>query len=83
MNQHQIRTTVYLDESLYLAAKRKALEERTTMTELIQNGLNKQINDTGIKRIKKRRLLIGSYNLGIKKPYQKLRREDIYEDPKF
>ncbi len=39
----QIRTTVYLDENLYLAAKKKAVEERTTLTDLIKTGLKDQI----------------------------------------
>lgn len=43
MNQNQVRTTVYLDENLYLAAKRKALENRTTLKELISDGLKSQL----------------------------------------
>ena len=39
----QVRTTVYLDEELYIAAKKKAAEERRTLTSLIQEGLKEQV----------------------------------------
>lgn len=43
MQTSQVRTTVYLDEDLYLAAKKKAIEKRTTLTDLIEKGLKNQV----------------------------------------
>lgn len=43
MQTGQVRTTVYLDEELYIAAKKKAIEDRTTLTELIKKGLENQV----------------------------------------
>lgn len=43
MSTGQVRTTVYLDEDLYIAAKKKAIEERTTLTSIIQKGVKEQI----------------------------------------
>ncbi len=43
MASGQVRTTVYLDEDLYIAAKKKAIEERITLTAIIQNGVKEQI----------------------------------------
>lgn len=45
-----IRTTIYLEEDLFIKAKKKALEERTTLTELIKRGLKKEIT----KKLKKK-----------------------------
>ena len=83
MPQHQIRTTVYLDENLYLEAKMKALEERTTLTSIIQKGLKDQIMKkiSPIKR--KKHLMLGSYNLGLRDRKQTFRRVDIYDDTRF
>lgn len=43
MSSAQVRTTIYLDEDLYIAAKKKAIEERRTLTSLIQDGLAEQV----------------------------------------
>ncbi len=75
-----IRTTVYLDENLYLAAKKRALEERTTLTHLIQSGLKDRIEKP--KSTPKKRIRLGIYNLGLKNSHQTFRRVDIYDDPK-
>lgn len=83
MSQQQVRTTIYLDENLYLQAKRKALEERSTLTELIKRGLQNQLAEKKYPKKKTNHLRLGNYNLGIKQKYQKLRRVDIYEDPQF
>lgn len=50
MQTSNIRTTIYLDEDLYMRAKKKALEERTTLTELIKRSLKKEIIKKGQKK---------------------------------
>ena len=55
MQTSNIRTTIYLDEDLYLKAKKKALEERTTLTDLIKNGLKKEIARKNKKKTKSKR----------------------------
>lgn len=83
MPQHQIRTTVYLDENLYLEAKRKALEERTTLASIIQKGLKDQIMKKLSPKKGKKHLMLGSYNLGLRDSKQTFRRVDIYDDTHF
>jgi hypothetical protein len=82
MAQTQIRTTVYLDENLYLAAKKKAVEERTTLTDLIKTGLKYRLSAAD-KKAAPRRLLLGTHNLGLKNRKNTFRREEIYADPRF
>ena len=82
MPQTQIRTTVYLDENLYLAAKKRALEERTTLTELIETGLKSRLT-TSAKKKEVHRLTLGAYNLGLKNSNDSFHREEIYDYPKF
>lgn len=50
MSTGQVRTTVYLDEDLYVAAKKKAIEERRTLTSLIQEGLKEQVANISKKK---------------------------------
>lgn len=53
MSTSQVRTTVYLDEELYIAAKKKAIEERRTLTSLIQEGLKEQVGKKEKPKYKK------------------------------
>ena len=55
MQTSNIRTTIYLDEDLYMKAKKKALEERTTLTKLIKNGLKREIAKKNKKKTKSKR----------------------------
>lgn len=80
---HQIRTTVYLDENLYLEAKKKAIEDRTTLTSLIQIGLKDQIIKRFSSKKRKKYLMLGSYNLGLGNSNKTFRRVDIYDDSNF
>lgn len=83
INQHQIRTTVYLDVNLYLEAKKKALEERTTLTSMIRNGLKDQIIKKLSPNKRKKHLMLGSYNLGLGHSNKTFRRVEIYDDSSF
>lgn len=78
MQTGQIRTTVYLDEELYLAAKKKAIEKRTTLTNLIEQGLKKQIvgvdNDTKEKKYKDILELRGIFKTKKRIPFRKVRK---------
>lgn len=80
---NQVRTTVYLDENLYITAKKKAIEERTTLTKLIQKGLQEQLSKKA-KSDAKKRLFLSSYSLGLKEGVgDSFRRTDIYDDLKI
>lgn len=80
---NQVRTTVYLDESLYVSAKKRAIEERTTLTAIIKKGLQEQLSKK-IKSDPRKKILLSSYRLGIKKGISDtFRRVDIYDDPKI
>lgn len=83
MADNQIRTTVYLDENLYLTAKKKAVEERTTLTGLIQKGLKYQLNIASKKKNTRRKLNLLSFNLGTEKNNSTYRREEIYDEMEF
>ena len=83
MQSNQIRTTVYLDEDLYLAAKKKAVEERTSLKGLIQKGLKSELKKTNKIEKKRRKLKLPSFDLGLGKSTNTFRREDIYDDIKF
>ena len=52
MQTSNIRTTIYLEQDLFIKAKKKALEERTTLTDLIKRGLKKEVANK--KKSKKR-----------------------------
>lgn len=43
MQSNQIRTTIFLDRDLLIAAKKKAIQERTSLTDLVRRGLRSQI----------------------------------------
>ena len=43
MHSDQVRTTIYLEKDLLLAAKKKALKENTSLTELVKKGLRSQV----------------------------------------
>ncbi|OGG14642.1 hypothetical protein A2773_02545 [Candidatus Gottesmanbacteria bacterium RIFCSPHIGHO2_01_FULL_39_10] len=67
MQTSNIRTTIYLDEDLYMKAKKKALEERTTLTKLIKNGLKREIAKKNKKKTKsKRNALLEIAKLGFR-----------------
>lgn len=78
MQTGQIRTTVYLDESLYIAAKKKAVEKRTTLTDLIKDGLKNQIvevdNNTKKKKYKDILELRGIFKTKKRIPFRKIRK---------
>lgn len=75
MQSNQIRTTIYLDKDLFFEAKRKALEERTTFTNLVKRGLESQIitkdmsNDDEYDILK----LEGVFKTKKKVPFKKVR----------
>lgn len=83
MADNQIRTTVYLDENLYLTAKKKAVEERTTLTGLIKKGLKDQLKTESRKKNTRRKLNLLSFNLGTEKNSSTYRREEIYDEMEF
>ena len=83
MQSNQVRTTIYLDENLYLTAKKKAVEERTTLTELIQKGLKSELARKNENKKIRKKLKLPSHNLGLGKKSKTFRREEIYEDIKF
>ena len=42
------RTTIYLDKELFIAAKKRAIDERTTLTELVKRGLRAQLKKNSV-----------------------------------
>lgn len=83
MADNQIRTTVYLDENLYLTAKKKAVEERTTLTGLIQKGLKNELAKKKKERKIRKKLRLPSHNLGLMDSDKKFSREEIYDGIEF
>ena len=76
MQTGQIRTTVYLDESLYLAAKKKALEDRTTLTDLIKRGLKYQVITADYQKEKPVKSILeleGTFKTKKRIPFKKVR----------
>lgn len=71
------RTTVNLPQDLLEAAKTVAFNRKTTLTNLIQEGLSCVLfGDKKGEKKKNLRGFIGGLNLGIKK----FRREEVYDE---
>ena len=49
-----MKTTVELPEDLLLEAKRKALETRTTLREILERALRRELRGTGSQRPRRR-----------------------------
>lgn len=75
-----IKTTVMIPESLFQAAKIKAVREKTTLSKLLSDGLKDKISEkrTGTQRKIDPKKTLGVFSLGISKIYNK--RSDLYED---
>lgn len=72
-----IRTTLRLKEHLKKNAERKALEEDTTVQEILNRALENYLEKEGKKTAKK--IVFKTHDLG--EPLDKLTRDDFYSDP--
>jgi len=73
-----VKTTVEISPNLLYLAKLKALKERKTLKEVIQESLAKDLGIPAKKLLKEKKVKIGGYRLGGVKG--SLRRIDIYEN---
>lgn len=71
-----IRTTVRLEEKLYKEARKKAIDERRSFTDIVSIALESYIRLK--KKDKRKRFDLKIYDLG--KIKGDLRRNEIYED---
>lgn len=76
MQKRTVKTTVEIDSELLYKAKRKALEERTTLRKLINRSLAEAIGVPKKSRLRKK-VIIGGHKLGGVKG--SLNRTEIYE----
>lgn len=73
-----VKTTVEINPNLLYLAKLKALKERKTLKEVIQESLAKDLGIPAKKLLKEKKVKIGGYRLGGVRG--SLRRIDIYEN---
>ncbi|OGG03121.1 hypothetical protein A2W14_04615 [Candidatus Gottesmanbacteria bacterium RBG_16_37_8] len=78
MMEYNVRTTVIIPRDLLKAAKLTAVERQTSVSDLVQQGLKKEIYAEKKKRKKGKKLtdFLGKYSIGI----NKIERKDIYDD---
>lgn len=74
MNNTETKTTIVLERNLLDAAKRKALEENTTLKEILRQALLKEL---GRKKRKAKKVEFGQYDLG--KIKGNLSRKETYD----
>lgn len=72
-----LRTTVRLQEHVKKAAEKRALEENTTLQDLLQRALLEYLDQAA--RRKAKRFIFHSHDLGL--PLDNLRRKDYYPEP--
>jgi hypothetical protein len=77
MNSNTLKTTLYFDQDLYFEIKKKALEERKTITQLIQEMLKKEVKTAIRKKTAFKSELPPALSLG--KIKGNLSREEIYD----
>ncbi|MGH7203598.1 MAG: hypothetical protein ACREHC_04110 [Candidatus Levyibacteriota bacterium] len=73
-----VRTTIRLNSQLKKFAEHKALEENTSLQEIVNNALEKYLETEGKKEAKK--IVFKTHHLG--KALDNLTRNDYYQDPK-
>lgn len=74
-----VRTTVRLHEHLKKTAELKAVQENTTLQEIINNALAKYLEQEA--KIEAKKIVFKGYHLG--KELDNLTRDDFYPDPKI
>lgn len=72
-----IRTTIRLDQHLKKFAEQKALEENSSLQEVVNNALERYLENEGKKEAKK--IIFKTHHLG--KALDNLTRNDYYQDP--
>ena len=77
MQKQTIKTTIEIDTQLLYLAKIKAVEERKSLKEIVNESLKRELQKQQITQ-KKKKIIIGGYKLGGVKG--SLRRIDLYED---
>ncbi len=70
-----VRTTIRLNSQLKKIAEMKALEEDSSLQEIVNNALEKFLKDEGKKEAK--RIIFKTHDLGV--PLDNLTRDDYYE----
>ncbi len=74
-----VKTTVTLPEEMLKQAKFTAINENTTLSELMRDGLRLRISSPPKSRKKLDPMkTLGVFKLGIKEPYKQ--RSDLYDD---
>lgn len=73
-----IRTTVRLNEQLKKFAEMKALDENSSLQEILNRALERYLEEDGAKEAKK--IIFKTHHLGT--PLDNLTRDDYYQDPK-
>lgn len=69
------KTTIEIEPTLLYQAKLKALEEKTSLKEVVEKSLTRYLNTQ--PKIAQEKVKIGGYKLGVKNT--KITREDIYD----
>lgn len=73
-----VRTTIRLNNQLKKFAEHKALEENTSLQEIVNSALEKYLEADGKKKAKK--IVFKTHHLG--EPLDNLNRDNYYQDPK-
>lgn len=77
MYTHPVKTTIFIDPDLFYLARVKALEQKTTLKKLVNDGLRIVVQNVPVKTHTPAKIKWGSYDLGPIKG--KLTREEIYD----
>lgn len=72
-----IRTTLRLKEDLKKTAERKALEEDTSLQEVLNRALERYLQEEAKKKAKE--IIFKTHSLGV--PLDNLTRDDFYTNP--
>ncbi len=78
MAMNLVKTTVTIPEDLLRMAKLKAVQEKTTVSDLIRDGLKTRLQRPRMIEKKDPMRLAGRFRLGSAKIYNK--RSDLYDD---
>ena len=74
-----VRTTLRIKKNLKVAAERIAVQDETTLQDVMNRALSDFVDKNARSRAKRIRFI--THDLGV--PLDNLTRDDYYDDPKF
>ena len=74
-----VKTTIELPDDLFVVAKKAAVERRTTLRDLIERGLRRELTEPRRARKTRRRIIWVTVNGGLPPSVDLTNREDLYD----